>query len=612
MSLGQWCLPMLLSASPQAPLIDWDFAPQAVQARLFNQRLDTVSLPARFVGRRVELRRYKSDLLEGKLQKLLITGPGGQGKTALAGKLALDLQKSDYCVLAWSARPENPWREFQLRMELALDETRGKHYDRICARVESDAERARWLLDLLMEQYDGRVVLFLDNLESLQDPRTLKWQDPLIAAWMQAAQAATGLILLVTSRWKPPNWHDAHLLLEHASYGDFIQMAQGLALRGQMPLTFLRGRERLRQVYDALGGNCRGLEFFAAAALGLENAEQENAFLDALAHTKQDLQANMAIEAIYGRLPENAQRLLQRLPAYHEPVPPEGMIKLGLDLPEAETLLERLLAVSLLEAQVEPRWDAVQYHCAPLVRDWLGERGLIDADPAWLDAAADYQMYLFANERRTLPQAVIAHHALRRANRHAEADRLTLDYVVGPLTRAGLYATLLKEWLPRICDSQDPQTRGEALGQTGKLLFHVGDYETALGYLKQSLAICQQIGDIKGESVTLNNISQILQAQGDYETALEYSKRDLAICQKIGDKAGMCITLFNMGHMYARKDQIQEAVRAWVTVYMLAKPMGLAEVLKALTNLAPQLGLPEGLQGWEMLAQRMQSGAQRS
>ncbi len=36
-----------------------------------------------------------------------------------------------------------------------------------------------------------------------------------------------------------------------------------------------------------------------------------------------------------------------------------------------------------------------------------------------------------------------------------------------------------------------------------------GDYETALSYLKRSLAICQQIGDKAGEGTTLNNISQI-------------------------------------------------------------------------------------------------------
>ena len=53
---------------------------------------------------------------------------------------------------------------------------------------------------------------------------------------------------------------------------------------------------------------------------------------------------------------------------------------------------------------------------------------------------------------------------------------------------------------------------------------------------------------------------------------------------------------------------MQEAVSAWVTVYVIAKPMNLAQVLQALTNLAPQSGLPEGLEGWERLAQQMQSG----
>lgn len=143
------------------------------------------------------------------------------------------------------------------------------------------------------------------------------------------------------------------------------------------------------------------------------------------------------------------------------------------------------------------------------------------------------------------------------AKRHAEADRLALDGIVGALTRAGLYATLLKDWLPTICNSADLKTRGKA--------------------------------------------------QGDYETALTYLKQSLAIQQQIGDKAGLCATLFNMGHLYAQNNQIQEAVSAWVTVYRIAKPMNLAQALQALANLAPRLGLPEGLAGWEALAQQMQS-----
>ena len=550
LSLGQWCLPMLLSANPHQPLIDWDFPPQASDARVFNQRLDTVSLPARFVGRRAEMRRYKSDLLNGKLQKLLITGPGGQGKTSLAGKLALDLQKQGWRVFAWSARPENQWQDFERDLALALDEARVNKYERFRLGSENGAQRARYLLSLLLEQFDGRVVFFFDNLESLQDLETLALQDALVDVWLNAAQSNAGVILLATSRWRWPAWDGELLTLSHANYGDFLQMAQQLARRGQLQTAFLEKRERLRKVYDVLGGNSRGLEFFAAATLELERAEEE-AFLDRLAETKSDLQANMAIEMIYAHLPPTAKTFLARLPAHYAPAPAEGLLKLGLDLADdPRPLLERLLAVSLLEAQSEPAWEVIEYQCAPLVTDWLREQNLADADPRWLNAVADYHVYLFNNERYIVSQAIVTHHALRRAGRHDEADRLTLDAIVGPLTMAGFYATLLTEWLPRICGSENLQTRGEALGQTGRLLIHTGDYEVALDYLQQSLTLIQQIGDKAGEGTTLNNISTLYHAQGDYETALAYLKQSLTIWQQIGDKAGEGTTLNNLSQIY--------------------------------------------------------------
>jgi len=151
---------------------------------------------------------------------------------------------------------------------------------------------------------------------------------------------------------------------------------------------------------------------------------------------------------------------------------------------------------------------------------------------------------------------------------------------------------------------------GTTLNNISQIFREQEDYETALSYLKQALSIQQQIGDKAGEGTTLNNISPIFQARGDYETALSYLKQALSIQQQIGDKAGMCVALFNMGYIHKQNRQIQEAFGAWVTAYKIAKPMRLAKVLQALAELALQLGLPEGLEGWEMLAQRMsQDGA---
>ena len=207
-----------------------------------------------------------------------------------------------------------------------------------------------------------------------------------------------------------------------------------------------------------------------------------------------------------------------------------------------------------------------------------------------------------------------------------------------------MYQTLLENWLPDICQSPDRHVQAEALGQTGKQHHHLGNFRVALPYFQQSLQISQEIGDKAGEGTTLNNISQIydargdydtalrylqqvlqimreigdkaheggtlnnisqiFKARGDYDTALRYLQQSLQISQEIGDVAGLCVTLFNMGHIHAQNNEINEAVSAWVTVYQLAKPRQLAQALQALSNLAPQLGLPPGLDGWEMLSQR--------
>ena len=540
---GQWCLPMAISPNPQSQLIDWDFEPQVIQPQRINQRLNNVSLPARFVGRRAEMRRYKIKLTQGALHSLLITGAGGQGKTALAGKLALDMQKArGDGLFAWSANSEKSWRDFELEMGQTLDQPRVERYDKFMPTAENEVDRAKFMLDLLMEQFNGRVILFFDNLETLQDADLLAVKNATVAAWMQAARGKDGVTVFATSRWQISDWDSEHLMLARANYGDFLQIA---AMKN-LPIR----REQMRRVYDALGGNIRGLEFFAAAAQNMDDENAEEAFLQTLEQTKSELQANMAIAEIFKRLPADAKKLLARLPAYHEAVPKEGLLKLGQDFPDAETLLERLIAVSLLEASYNSHWNVTEYQCAPMVTDWMNENGLVDNSSEWLNVVADYHLLLFEYEYKILSQAVTTHHALSRAGRHTEADNLTLGYIVEPMTRAGFYTTLLNEWLPRICESQDLKTRGGALNQMGKLNLQSGNYKTALPYCEQSLALMEQIGDKQGEGIVLNNIGTIYMAQGSYETALTHLKQALIVRQQVNDKMGEGQSLNNISQIY--------------------------------------------------------------
>lgn len=167
-----------------------------------------------------------------------------------------------------------------------------------------------------------------------------------------------------------------------------------------------------------------------------------------------------------------------------------------------------------------------------------------------------------------------------------------------------------KQWLHTLRSlleehSQPDSTLASLLGNIAYLHNSLGNYDQALTYYQQSLAIRQEIGDKKGEGTTLNNISQIFKARGDYDTALDFLKKSLAIQQEIGDVAGLCATLFNMGHIHLQNKEVAEAVQAWVTVYGIAKKINLANVLQALEELAGNIGLEGGLQGWEMLVQQM-------
>ena len=722
MSLGQWCLPMLFSHDPGRPLIDWNFTPQAQAALPVNKSLGDLSLPPRFIGRRSELRTIKSRLSKGQLGQLLLTGPGGQGKTALAGKLARDLQAQGYAILVYQAGPASNLNRFDVQAKRLLGIKGLELYNMLARDLENEQEKLELLLQYLIETTGNMLLLLFDNLEAIQDQESLEFSDHKVKDWIVAAQkfAGKGLVLLLTSRYRLPGWsgHD-HWSLEHANYGDFLAMARQLRL----PSSFFMNRDRLRRVYKVLHGNGRGLGFFAAAVASMDTREEEN-FLAALSQANAGTQADMSLELLIRRLTPTEQTLLQRLPAYPVPVPIEGLNKLGLDLDEPEQLIKGLRNRSLLEQRWNPDLLTREYQCPALVSNWLRQKSARPGRPFYT-LAADYLVYLFrTGQHRSLDHAIVCHQALLDAGAQQQADRFALDYIVGPLNQAGLFQTLLDQWLPEICQSTDKKTRAEALGQTGKQYLHLGDYDTAFSYLKQSLEISQEIGDKSGEGATLNNISQVYKARGDYDTALSYLKQSLEISQEIGDKsgegatlnnisqvyyargdydtalsylkqsleirqeigdksgegttlnnisqvykargdydtalsylkqsleisqeigdksgegttlnnisqvykargdydtafsylkqsleisqeigdaAGLCAILFNIGHIHLQKEEVQEALGAWVNVYLLARQLNLAQALQALEDLAGQLGLDGGLESWQALAEK--------
>ena len=556
-SLGQWVLPTLYSSVPERPLIDWDFSPLAKE-KLVSKTLSGITFPARFIGRRAELREYKSRIFDGELKNLLITGAGGYGKTALAGKLVLDLQEDGYKVFAWSGRKENPWQVFENDILLSLNPAHVKYYKQKTLEIENEQDRISVFLKLLSKEFQGKLIIFFDGLGSIQDEKTLALKDATLNNWLEAASKEEGLILLATSRWKLKNWDEEHLALPHTNYGDFLQMAERFFLQGKLPERFLDSG-KIRHVYEVLGGNSCGLEFFASALISIDNDGEDVDFSAVLKDSQAKTHEYMAIEKTYNHLSQDAKTLLHRLPAFQVAVPLEGILQLGVGL-ETKKNLTDLMNVSLVEVQEEKEWDVWQYQLSPLVREWLHQEMLADDSLTWRDVAANYQLYLFEKERETLKQCTIVHSALQYAERKTEADRLALKWIVEPLNRQGSYQKILDNWLLSIAESNDKNIKGEALAQIGKQYYRLGNFKKALPYLEESLTLARELGELRGETLVLNNLSLIYKAFGDYQKALEYSQRDLAISQMIGDKTGKGATLGSIGSIYYAQGEYEKAL----------------------------------------------------
>ncbi|NTV66733.1 MAG: tetratricopeptide repeat protein [Chlorobaculum sp.] len=558
LSFGQWCLPALLSHEHSRPLIDWRFTPKAMREKnLLNESLNDITFPKRFIGRRRELRALQRSLRDGSIRALLVTGAGGMGKTALAGKLTRTLEQDGYEVFGFSAREGRDWKQSILQMELALDEPFSRKYSSINLK-DDPAKQASLLLKLLLMQYGKKMALLFDNLESVQDPATRTLTDAELKAWIDAACALQqeGLRVVLTSRWLLPDWHFAEQSLGKPVWRDFLAVVQQMKL----PQNILGNYVRLRRIFDVLGGNFRAVEFFAGAIRKMNSGEEE-AFLETLDGVQEEIQADMALDKIWQYRSEDEREVLRRMTAYQVPVSLDGVGKIAQpELPVYEQALHELLSVSLVERYGNATRKAEEYLVAPLVRSWLEKQGIAKPEQELLQRAAAYHRWLLDNERRTVDQAMITHAALMAAEQHEDAHRIALDWIVGSMNMAGLYYSLLDNWLLPACSSSDQWILSEALNQTGKQYHHLADYDTALDYLKRSLKIRQEIGDKSGEGTTLNNISQIFKARGDYDTALDYLKRSLKIQQEIGDKSGEGTTLNNISQIFKARGDYDTAL----------------------------------------------------
>ncbi|MEO0405852.1 MAG: tetratricopeptide repeat protein [Cyanobacteria bacterium P01_A01_bin.135] len=115
---------------------------------------------------------------------------------------------------------------------------------------------------------------------------------------------------------------------------------------------------------------------------------------------------------------------------------------------------------------------------------------------------------------------------------------------------------------------------GHTLTAIGAVLSDVGQYQTAIEYHEQALAIMREIEDRAGEGITLGNLGVVYEILSQYQEAIDLYEQRLAIAREVDDRTGESYTLGNLGIVYERRGQYQEAIDLYEQQLIITREIG--------------------------------------
>lgn len=523
--------------------------------------------PRRFTGRHHE-RATLHDLFAESFGTaptvLVLRGPGGVGKTALA--------------LRWLADVVDHFPDGQLHADLALSTGEA---------VATEDILGRFLRALGVPH--RRVPACLAERTALYRSITA---DRAIAVLLDnATSAAQVRVLLPTSAHSLAVVTSRHPLLGLLAEGAHtvpvgpLDPASGLALLTQ---SVGSGRtaaeqEQAEQLVELCDGLPVALCVVAARVAGrprrplarmVQELRQERTRLDALS-AEGDLSVRSTFDVAYAGLPTPLQRVYRTLglhPGLVFPVEAAAAAN-DTDVPTATRQLDALVDASLLE-----EWGENQYRFHDLIRVHALDRAL----------ACDSDEDRMASVRRTLQWYLLA---AQTAGRTVMPARRVLSYdfdgdgAARPVPAAAHQPDAALDWLERHHLNLVDATRDAAKYDWPALACHLADALQPLFILHQhdqlavevgevALAAALATGDAAAERSVRKRLGRLYAHLGHLDRAQRQATELLRLSRSRGDRRGEASALKSLGQLLARRGRLADAATIFDQALQLLRPLG--------------------------------------
>ncbi|KYF57844.1 hypothetical protein BE08_01165 [Sorangium cellulosum] len=105
------------------------------------------------------------------------------------------------------------------------------------------------------------------------------------------------------------------------------------------------------------------------------------------------------------------------------------------------------------------------------------------------------------------------------------------------------------------------RTAGD-LCRLGRGVAFLGRPEEAEGLLRESLGLCEQLGDVRGRAIVLGHMAELLARRGQLDEALRIRQQEeLPVYERLGDVRARAVTLGKIADVLEARGQLDEALR---------------------------------------------------
>ncbi len=284
-------------------------------------------------------------------------------------------------------------------------------------------------------------------------------------------------------------------------------------------------RERLRRLLQSLAQRRD-----RPCALVLDNLEalQE---LDSLTVSVAHEDSLWFLRAVCALLTPAQDHLLRAASLYRVPVNNDGLLAVAARPETCDADRQALLAYALLEQAYDTTLDLTYFVVPPIVRALLKQHGFAPEERQTLHRLmGHYQRSQGEHVSRRWSDDIEAIYHFRQAGEHTAADTMA-EAVCSFYYRSSNYSAA-RDLTAEIVQRTVPGPPWWALNRHGLCQLRLGFLESALEVFQRALPLAPTRQD---EGTTLNNLSQLFAARGDYDTALRYLEQSLAIQRDIGD-----------------------------------------------------------------------------